>query len=1031
MKDINDLQGALHEPSLERKKKLESPTDFLTNGPSVKGGEYPAEDYILLGRNDKFSDNVCYKPKRHNNYNNNNNNLKKKETGENQIRADEEFCDAHMQQENGDREEEEGAVNGMESADVPTEPSLTNEEDYILLGNQAKFSDNVVYRHPRRKNQTWDKKLEREDTNLVENTEKGSSSMNGNVSLEDSAPIEEEEYILLGNQAKLSDNVVYRQRKRRNPMLRKSVGMLPEEEEDLLPVTKKELKPAPVVDTSKYTTSPLVVDNKGKYQRGVSGGGGKTPSHRSVMFDSSSTTMVSNRQQSEPTSCGAISGDNSQETLSDSQHQKPNSLLYKSGLGQPRVSAIGSSEYQNNFTAKEALSTKDDFLNNKNFLYSSHYFDQAYSQNNLVRKTEYQRNFCVPRPQVSPKPPSSIYSETENKDSRTRNPRPSGRSKSVCSVRSLKSDTNTNCKSSRPSSRSSQTSESLRISEPISKESKDSTKNKPKYGLKRTKSLESISSQAKKEENTCFISEYQKNFNSPATYSFVKNAWQNKDTQETTTTAANNNNSTSCQDWYQQVLELRERASQYRQRAFESHICTKHMVQQLSKEAQRWKNSRKPPKTSVLQMKPAGIVCPAKEAFEKQLLSYSKKSTNVNNNQCDIVLEDIEDTSPSKTAESQLMKEQGNQRQLLTSHHPPPSPHHHNHQRVPENQGLTNGISYNSEGDAVENTSKPVFNEYIKTFNAESSHSLNENKVEKSLDGNQTLSDRRGVESITRMIYKDDPRCPKPSCDKNENNAGETRISKGSNSDLLIGSQSTSMHQTADNKEDNGVVNDCDAGPGGGKPKDHSNSVNDELSSYFRHLRATEPKNLDKNTSVPAKTIENTKKAMEDYHLNLASKVTSSYRRPKQVSKSCESMFTKSSAFGKLSKPPLVVPRHPSLPKCKPPENISGAPSVCHKPTAPPNRSKFVTNSSSKTAKPLKSQENLPSRTQAKPRTANTLGPHYEHMSDTYNVNPLQRHGARSRNRPQSENVISETLNSSNSLISDVLERTKSRMNFW
>eukprot|EP00106_Octopus_bimaculoides_P005114 XP_014772556.1 PREDICTED: uncharacterized protein LOC106870839 isoform X2 [Octopus bimaculoides] len=905
MKDTSQVQGVLFEPCLQRKKRREGPVTCLSSDFSVKEHDLN-EDYMLLGKNEKFEGNICYKPKRYFS-------IKKKENDDNQIHS-EDSCDPHMQ---------------------------------------------------------------------MENIEKNHTNRTVPVHSYGGALPDEEEYILLGNQAKFSENVVYKQKKRMNNMLSKSAETEHDfdKNEDQYPATK-DLKPAPVVDTSKFTKSSkaIMLDNlksNEKVEQIVNSV--KSPVKKSVISENSSPTKHSDNQE------------------------KLLGLLYRSGLGPPRSSAMRFTEYQKNFTVKKPLKTDSLVQKPKNLFHSGSHFTQAPSQNDYaVKQSEYQRNFCSPLPE---KDVCSNTSTVENEYSCVKKIKHPRRSRSVNSKRTerigaLAKSVSTEdvCPSKKTSSqpvknkekyiKKKTSSQPVKTTESLStkletngptssKRTEDSDKTEPKHKMKRAKSLESVTSHPElkndKSPPVVLMSEYQKNFNSPSKFAYVKNAWVNKDPQVTT-------ENISYEDWYKQVLELRDKAAKYRQRALDSHFCSKHMVQLISKETEKWENSRKLLTTAIdpSQMKPAGITYYPPEMFSFKNNKLRSLSPSVNN-ECKIVLEEVEEALVADNKHSKSVKDDDN------------------YQNIKDQES----------NDDVEKT------ESI-TINIEEEQNLVGNENKNLVTDKEETADIRVVESITEMMNKNDSDCSNGT-KRRIMKTNLLQLPKGNNSELSIKYQPSPTVPVSDNK------------------------LNDQIQQIDEDP-ITESRYFNKTTSDPSKietTTEDDKCHIdadnEVYHLDLVSKVSENYRRPKQIFKSCDSMFTRAPLFGKSSKnkPVIMQQQQKALPNSAPSKKSYHSFLSMYNPIASTKEVKSNKNSSSKRTKPLKSQENLPFKNFARSNIISALKPHYEHLSDTYNVHPHSKYNSIHRKSSLDEHAISESLDTSGSLISDVLERTRKRMNFW
>ncbi|XP_036363533.1 uncharacterized protein LOC115217168 isoform X2 [Octopus sinensis] len=1023
MKDTSRVQGVLFEPCLQRKKRREGPVTCLSSDFSVKEHDSNA-DYMLLGRNDKFEGNICYKPKRYFN-------IKKKENDDNQIHSEEDSCDPHVSDEyillgsnirfsvntiyhprvcwhyylNSDNVKhliENDHTNGTVPADscggVPPD-----EEEYILLGNHAKFSDNIIYKQKKRMNNMPSKSAETEhDLNenddiekhteedscdphmQVENIEKNHTNRTVPVHSYGGAVPDQEEYILLGNHAKFSENVVYKQRKRMNNMLSKSAEIERDfdKNEDQYPATK-DLKPAPVVDTSKFAKSSkaIMLDN---------------------LKSNEKVEQIVNSVKS-PVKKSVISENSSPKKHSDNQ-EKLLGLLYRSGLGPPRSSAIRSSEYQKNFTAKKPLKTDSLVQKPKNLFHLGNHFTQAPSQNDyVVKMSEYQRNFCSPQ---SEKNVCSTASTVENEYSSVKKIKHPRRSKSVSSKRTerigalAKSESTEDVcpskkTSSQPvknkekdikkktSSRPVKTTESLstklETSGPTSsRRTEDSDKTEPKHKMKRAKSLESVTSHPElkndKSPPVVLMSEYQKNFNSPSSFSYVKNAWINKEPEVPT-------EDISYEDWYKQVLELREKAAQYRQRALDSHFCSKHMVQLISKETEKWENCRKLSNTTIdpSQMKPAGITYYPPEMFSFKNKNKFRGLSPSANKECKIVLEEVEEALVPGNKHSKLVKDDDD-----------------NHQDIKDQE-------YDNDSGKTETL----------TISIEEEQNLDGNENENPVTDKEETADIRVVESITEMMNKNGSSCPNGT-KRRIMKTNHLQLPKGNNSELSIEYQPSSTTPVSDNKL-----------------SDQIQQIDEDLITESKYF---------KTKSDPSKTENKTENDKchidaddEFYHLDLASKVSENYRKPKQVFKSCDSMFAKTPLFGKSSKnkPAMMQQHQKALPNSAPSKKSYQSFLSTYAPTASTKVDKSNKSSSSKRTKPLKSQENLPFKNVARSNLTNGLHPHYEHFSDTYNVRPHPKFDSIYRKSALDKDAISESLDTSGSLISDVLERTRKRMNFW
>ncbi|XP_052827741.1 uncharacterized protein LOC106870839 isoform X2 [Octopus bimaculoides] len=965
MKDTSQVQGVLFEPCLQRKKRREGPVTCLSSDFSVKEHDLN-EDYMLLGKNEKFEGNICYKPKRYFS-------IKKKENDDNQIHS-EDSCDPHIE-----RDHTNGTVPADSCGGVPPD-----EEEYVLLGNHAKFSDNVIYKQKKRMNNILSKSAETEhDLMQMENIEKNHTNRTVPVHSYGGALPDEEEYILLGNQAKFSENVVYKQKKRMNNMLSKSAETEHDfdKNEDQYPATK-DLKPAPVVDTSKFTKSSkaIMLDNlksNEKVEQIVNSV--KSPVKKSVISENSSPTKHSDNQE------------------------KLLGLLYRSGLGPPRSSAMRFTEYQKNFTVKKPLKTDSLVQKPKNLFHSGSHFTQAPSQNDYaVKQSEYQRNFCSPLPE---KDVCSNTSTVENEYSCVKKIKHPRRSRSVNSKRTerigaLAKSVSTEdvCPSKKTSSqpvknkekyiKKKTSSQPVKTTESLStkletngptssKRTEDSDKTEPKHKMKRAKSLESVTSHPElkndKSPPVVLMSEYQKNFNSPSKFAYVKNAWVNKDPQVTT-------ENISYEDWYKQVLELRDKAAKYRQRALDSHFCSKHMVQLISKETEKWENSRKLLTTAIdpSQMKPAGITYYPPEMFSFKNNKLRSLSPSVNN-ECKIVLEEVEEALVADNKHSKSVKDDDN------------------YQNIKDQES----------NDDVEKT------ESI-TINIEEEQNLVGNENKNLVTDKEETADIRVVESITEMMNKNDSDCSNGT-KRRIMKTNLLQLPKGNNSELSIKYQPSPTVPVSDNK------------------------LNDQIQQIDEDP-ITESRYFNKTTSDPSKietTTEDDKCHIdadnEVYHLDLVSKVSENYRRPKQIFKSCDSMFTRAPLFGKSSKnkPVIMQQQQKALPNSAPSKKSYHSFLSMYNPIASTKEVKSNKNSSSKRTKPLKSQENLPFKNFARSNIISALKPHYEHLSDTYNVHPHSKYNSIHRKSSLDEHAISESLDTSGSLISDVLERTRKRMNFW
>ncbi|XP_036363535.1 uncharacterized protein LOC115217168 isoform X5 [Octopus sinensis] len=940
MKDTSRVQGVLFEPCLQRKKRREGPVTCLSSDFSVKEHDSNA-DYMLLGRNDKFEGNICYKPKRYFN-------IKKKENDDNQIHSEEDSCDPHVS------------------------------DEYILLGSNIRFSVNTIY-HPR---VCWHYYLNSDNVkHLIEN-----DHTNGTVPADScgGVPPDEEEYILLGNHAKFSDNIIYKQKKRMNNMPSKSAETEHDldKNEDQYPATK-DLKPAPVVDTSKFAKSSkaIMLDN---------------------LKSNEKVEQIVNSVKS-PVKKSVISENSSPKKHSDNQ-EKLLGLLYRSGLGPPRSSAIRSSEYQKNFTAKKPLKTDSLVQKPKNLFHLGNHFTQAPSQNDyVVKMSEYQRNFCSPQ---SEKNVCSTASTVENEYSSVKKIKHPRRSKSVSSKRTerigalAKSESTEDVcpskkTSSQPvknkekdikkktSSRPVKTTESLstklETSGPTSsRRTEDSDKTEPKHKMKRAKSLESVTSHPElkndKSPPVVLMSEYQKNFNSPSSFSYVKNAWINKEPEVPT-------EDISYEDWYKQVLELREKAAQYRQRALDSHFCSKHMVQLISKETEKWENCRKLSNTTIdpSQMKPAGITYYPPEMFSFKNKNKFRGLSPSANKECKIVLEEVEEALVPGNKHSKLVKDDDD-----------------NHQDIKDQE-------YDNDSGKTETL----------TISIEEEQNLDGNENENPVTDKEETADIRVVESITEMMNKNGSSCPNGT-KRRIMKTNHLQLPKGNNSELSIEYQPSSTTPVSDNKL-----------------SDQIQQIDEDLITESKYF---------KTKSDPSKTENKTENDKchidaddEFYHLDLASKVSENYRKPKQVFKSCDSMFAKTPLFGKSSKnkPAMMQQHQKALPNSAPSKKSYQSFLSTYAPTASTKVDKSNKSSSSKRTKPLKSQENLPFKNVARSNLTNGLHPHYEHFSDTYNVRPHPKFDSIYRKSALDKDAISESLDTSGSLISDVLERTRKRMNFW
>ncbi|XP_041348535.1 nuclear protein MDM1-like isoform X2 [Gigantopelta aegis] len=88
--------------------------------------------------------------------------------------------------------------------------------------------------------------------------------------------------------------------------------------------------------------------------------------------------------------------------------------------------------------------------------------------------------------------------------------------------------------------------------------------------------------------------EYRSNFKSPLKCTYSKGAWKGADPPQLfpqkneNVTDSNNNQDRKVSSWFTEVLELREKAAEYKKRAQGTHFSREHLVQLLAKQTNCW-----------------------------------------------------------------------------------------------------------------------------------------------------------------------------------------------------------------------------------------------------------------------------------------------------------------------------------------------------------------------------------------------------------------------------------------------------------
>lgn len=219
MKDANQVREVQFEPHFQRKKRLEGPATTLSS--DFTNLNKINEDYILLGKNDKFQDNIKYKCRP----------VKPVNT--------------------------QASINEYSQTQKSPQAKSQAVNEYILLGNNSKFANNVVYMP-----KSFPEVVIVDDKNKenVSNDDDDTASQKKKTHEEmcsTSSPVDDE-YVLLGNNAKFSDNIVYKPKMWREfiPGHDKGKENVPAEDTKDFPVQAKKLEPAPVIDTSKFREPP-------------------------------------------------------------------------------------------------------------------------------------------------------------------------------------------------------------------------------------------------------------------------------------------------------------------------------------------------------------------------------------------------------------------------------------------------------------------------------------------------------------------------------------------------------------------------------------------------------------------------------------------------------------------------------------------------------------------------------------------------------------------------------------------------------
>lgn len=622
MKDANQVRDVQFEPHFQRKKRLEGPATTLSS--DFTNLNKINEDYILLGKNDKFQDNIKYKCRP----------VKPVNT--------------------------QASTNVYSQTQKSPQAKSQAVNEYILLGNNSKFANNVVYMP-----KSFPEVVIVDDKNKenVSNDDDDTASQKKKSHEEmcsTSSPVDDE-YVLLGNNAKFSDNIVYKPKMWREfiPSHEKGKENVPAEDTKDFPVQAKKLEPAPVIDTSKFREPPQkwkkavekadeseIIIKKKKKSSAIQEGSKEElrlplddlPSwseatDEKIAHEKESKNVFKEAKQGTPRSEDVSAGKSVKfqspppaprpsktSNIQQNNDQKLLALLHKAGIQLPPRPTVDQSEYQKNFTWKKPLPNSGTAAENKKLFQSVTVFhtDPSY-QDPIPKITEYQRNFkpWIPLPTKPASPsaadekavePSVLNRQKEAKHHGSKlsrheqisNAEPSGCfSPQVCGTDEGKE------------SNEDEPDIGMVASEICSDKKADNSKRE--NNVKSTQSFESFSNPPEKtkplkhRESQCHNSEYRANFKPPSKYDYMINAWDSASSLNENMLPLESDNSGKG-DWYSEVLDLRRKAAEYRRRAQNTHFCADHMAQLLSDETQLWEHaSSDTPTPTDNYIRPAGI----------------------------------------------------------------------------------------------------------------------------------------------------------------------------------------------------------------------------------------------------------------------------------------------------------------------------------------------------------------------------------------------------------------------------------------
>lgn len=632
MTNVKQARDVQVEPCLQRKKRLDGPTTTLSS--DFNNLNNANIEYILLGKNDKFQDNIKYKCR--------------------PMRPDDPQVDD-------------------KGNDLPTKslqdnsPKHSESDQYILLGNNTKFANNIVYKLKPFPNGTTVINEEDKENALFDDNANRIKAQEGITKLE--------EYILLGKNDKFSDNVVYRPKVRREfiPNDGTANENSPIKATDYFPVQTKPLEPAPVIDTSKFREPPKkcknpvetndseIVIKKKKISSAsqdeseqdvrlpldhlLSPKQGREEKSQTVFkkdktdADKDVLAGKSVKFQSPPPAPRSPNPSN----VNEETDKKLLGLLHKSKIYIPPHSCVIQSEYQKNFTWKKPLPNFPTAAENKKTFQSVSIFKaNTSSPDPILKLSEYQRNFQAWTPSPT-KPASPITSagkpvvdseENVQREAKQKVEKLSPLCIAAPNIEMYSSNQRTNTDRDRESK---EDGADISVTTPEMSADDDEDNDKQGNSVKNTEHFESVNNPTEKTAPVNHLenlySEYTANFKAPSKC-HVKNAW------DVSTPADENIQSDSSVqgDWYSEVLDLRRKASEYRHRAENTHFCSGRMGQLLLDETQPCEPAVS--REDVRNLKSAGIIY-SKHNLQNPTTVQNSQLSSDSATESQMILEDV------------------------------------------------------------------------------------------------------------------------------------------------------------------------------------------------------------------------------------------------------------------------------------------------------------------------------------------------------------------------------------------------------